>query len=171
VRQRGSVPRGSGGRRPAYIYELTPETEDLFPKAYEPVLRQLLDVLAGQLGPDESKALLRSVGRRIAEEQTVPADGVHARLEAAVDVLNELGGLAELEERDGSVIIRDYNCPLTAVVPAHPEVCRMVEALITELAGVAVHEHCDHGERPRCCFDAALSETPHKKGEEDSWDR
>jgi predicted ArsR family transcriptional regulator len=122
------VPRGSGGRRPAYIYELTPETEDLFPKAYEPVLRQLLDVLAGQLGPEESEALLRSMGCRIAEEQTVPADGVHARLEAAVNVLNELGGLAELEERDGSVTIRDYNCPLTAVVPAHPEVCRMVKA-------------------------------------------
>ena len=95
----------------------------------------------------------------------------YARLEAAVDVLNELGGLAELDERDGSVIIRDYSCPLTAVVPAHPEVCRMVEALITELAGVPVHEHCDRGERPRCCFDATLSETPRKKGEEDSWDR
>jgi hypothetical protein len=46
-----------------------------------------------------------------------------------------------------------------------------VEALITELAGVPVHEHCGRSERPRCCLDAALSETPHKKGEEDSWDR
>jgi predicted ArsR family transcriptional regulator len=171
VRQRGSVPRCSGGRKPAYIYELTPEAEDLFPKAYEPVLGQLLDVLAGQLGPEESEALLRNVGRRIAGEQTVPADRVHARLGTAVDVLNELGGLAELDERDGSVIIRAYSCPLTAVVPAHPEVCRIVEALITELAGVPVHEHCGRSERPRWCLDAALSETPHKKGEEDSWDR
>ncbi len=57
VRQRGSVPRGSGGRKPAYIYELTPEAEDLFPKAYEPVLRQRLDVLAGQLGPEEEQFL------------------------------------------------------------------------------------------------------------------
>ena len=62
VRQRGSVRRGSGGGKPAYIYELTPEAEDLFPKAYELVLRQLLDVLAVQLGPQQSEALLRSVG-------------------------------------------------------------------------------------------------------------
>ena len=47
VRQRGSVRRGSGGGKPAYIYELTPQTEELFPKAYEPVLCQLLNVLAG----------------------------------------------------------------------------------------------------------------------------
>src|ERR671914_2397833 len=49
VRQRGSVRRGgSGGGKPAYIYELTPQAEDLFPKAYELVLRRLLDVLSEQ---------------------------------------------------------------------------------------------------------------------------
>ena len=157
VRQRGSKRHGSGGGKPAYIYELTPEAEELFPKAYEPVLSQLLDVLAVQLGPEESEALLRSVGRRIAEGQTVPADGVRGRLEVAADVLNELGGLAELEERDGSFVIRGYSCPLAGVVADHPEVCRMAETLLTELAGVPVYERCDRGERPRCCFEVAPS--------------
>ena len=154
VRQRGSVRRSSGGK-PAYVYELTQEAEDLFPKAYEPTLRRLLDVLSDQLGPEESEALLRSVGRRLAEEHYTQADGVHARLEAAVEVLNELGGLAELEERDGTVVIRGYSCPLAGVTPDHPEVCRMAETLIAELAGVPVHERCDRGERPRCCFEIA----------------
>jgi predicted ArsR family transcriptional regulator len=155
VRQRGSVRRSSGGGKPAYVYELTQEGEDLFPKAYEPTLRRLLDVLADQLGPEESEALLRSVGRRLAEEHSTRADGAHARLETAVEVLNELGGLAELEERDGAVVIRGYSCPLGAVTPEHPEVCRMAEALVGEVAGVSVHEHCDRGERPRCCFEVA----------------
>ena len=155
VRQRGSVRRGSGGGKPAYVYELTPEAEELFPKAYEPVLSQLLDVLAGQLGAQESEALLRSVGRRIAEGQTVPADGVRERLEAAAGVLNELGGLAELEERNGSFVIRGYSCPLAGVAADHPEVCRMAETLLTELAGVPVYERCERGERPRCCFEIA----------------
>src|SRR5215210_6570710 len=75
VRQRGSVRRGSGGGKPAYVYELTPEAEDLFPKAYEPVLRRLLDVLSERLGPEESEALLRSVGRLLAEEHPMRADG------------------------------------------------------------------------------------------------
>jgi predicted ArsR family transcriptional regulator len=155
VRQRGSKRHGSSGGKPAYIYELTSEAEELFPKAYQPVLNQLLDVLAVQLGLQESEALLRSVGRRIAEGQTVPADGVRGRLEAAVGVLNKLGGLAELKERDGSFVIRGYSCPLAGVAPNHPEVCRMAETLLTELAGVPVYEHCDRGERPRCCFEVA----------------
>lgn len=155
VRQQGSVRRGSGGGKPAYIYELTPEAEELFPKAYEPVLSQLLDVLAIQLGPQESEALLRGVGRRIAARQTIPDAGVRGRLEAAAGVLNELGGLTELEERNGSFVIRGYSCPLAGVAPDHPEVCRMAETLLTELAGVPVYEHCDRGERPRCCFEIA----------------
>ncbi|MDQ3862342.1 MAG: winged helix-turn-helix transcriptional regulator [Actinomycetota bacterium] len=158
VRQRGSVRPGSGGGKPAYIYELTPEGEDLFPKAYEPVLRRLLDVLCEELGSEESETLLREAGRRMAEGRGAPADGRRARLESAVAVINELGGLAELEENEAGFIIRGYGCPLAAVTPAHPEVCRMAEALISELAGVPVHEHCDRGAKPRCCFEVRASE-------------
>src|SRR5215217_1960854 len=163
VRQRGSVRRSSGGGKPSYVYELTQEGEDLFPKAYEPTLRGLLDVLADQLGPEESEALLRLVGRRLVGEHSTRADGAHARLEAAVEVLNELGGLAELEERDGALLIRGYSCPLAGVTPDHPEVCRMAQTLITELAGVPVYERCDRGERPRCCFEVATSDSTEQK--------
>jgi predicted ArsR family transcriptional regulator len=155
VRQRGSLRRTSGGGKPAYVYELTQEGEELFPKAYEPTLGRLLDVLSERLGPQESEALLRSVGRRLAEEHSTRADGGHARLKTAVEVLNELGGLAELEERDGALVIRGYSCPLGGVTPEHPEVCRMAEALVAEVAGVSVQEHCERGERPRCCFEVA----------------
>ena len=87
--------------------------------------------------------------------ETVPTDGARAGLEGAVGVLNELGGLAELEEHDGGLLIRGYSCPLSGVTPEHPEVCRMVETLIAEVAGVAVHELCDRGEKPRCRFEIA----------------
>ncbi len=160
VRQRGSIRRGgSGGGKPAYVYELTPQAEDLFPKAYEPVLRQLLDVLSEQGGEGKSEALLRAVGGRLAEERDVPSGDARTRLESAVEVLNDLGGLAELEEHDGGFVIRSYSCPLAGVTPDHPEVCRMAETLVAELAGVSVHEHCDRGERPRCCFEIASADT------------
>jgi predicted ArsR family transcriptional regulator len=160
VRQRGSVRRSSGGGKPAYVYELAQEAEDLFPKAYEPALRRLLDILSERLGSEESEALLRSVGRRLAEEHSMRADGTDgARLESAVEIFNELGGLAELEERDGALIIRGYSCPLAGVATEHPEVCRMAETMITELAGVPVYEHCDRSGRPRCCFEVATSDS------------
>jgi predicted ArsR family transcriptional regulator len=158
VRQRGSVRPGSGGGKPAYVYELTPEAENLFPRAYEPVLRHLLDVLAQEIGPKESEAFLRNVGGRIAEGRKTPDHGMHARLEGAVAVLNELGGLAELEVHDKGFVIRGYGCPLAAVTPGHAEACRMAETLVAELAGVPVHEHCDRAAKPRCCFEVALPE-------------
>ena len=84
---------------------------------------------------------------------------MRARLEAAAGALNELGGLAELEERDGNLAIRGYGCPLAAVPPDHPEACRMVEAMIAELAGVPVRKHCERAAKPRCRFDVVLDES------------
>ena len=155
VRQRGGVRRGSG--KPAYVYGLTSQAEELFPKAYGPVLRELLGVLAERVGPEKTEVLLRAVGSRMADGRDVPAGGVRARLEAGVALLNDMGGLAELEEQGDAVLIRGYSCPLTAMVPDHPEVCRMAESLLTELTGVPIHEHCDRGGNPRCCFEAAVA--------------
>jgi predicted ArsR family transcriptional regulator len=57
VRQRGSVRRGSGRGKPAYVYQLTSkaEAEGLFTKAIEPVLCRLLDVLSERLDPRNRK--------------------------------------------------------------------------------------------------------------------
>ena len=153
VQQQGVVRQGSG--KPAYLYELTPAAENLFPKAYGPVLHQLLDVLNEQVGYEQSEALLRRVGRRMAGERVAAADGARTRLEEAVATLNELGGFAELEEHNGDFIIRSYSCPLYSMVLDHPEVCRMIETLLSELTGIPVQEHCDRGGRPRCCFEVA----------------
>ena len=155
VRQRGSVRRGGGVGKPAFVYELTLDAEELFPKAYEPVLLRTLDAISERLGPEGLEALLRGVGRSLAEGKGVPSDDTRRRLETAVETLNELGGLAELEERNGGFVIRGYSCPLAAVTPDHPEVCRMAETLISELAGVPIQERCDRGARPRCCFEVA----------------
>ncbi len=62
VCQRGTVRPASGGGKPAYVYELTP-------KAYAAVLGRLLDGFSEGLGPEESEALLRDVGQRMAGEQ------------------------------------------------------------------------------------------------------
>ncbi len=150
--QQSGLRRGSG--KPAYAYDLTPEAERLFPKAYGPILGELLDVLAERLPPAELEELLRAVGRRLAARRAgPPAGGPRARLEAAVQVLGELGGLAELEERDNLYLVAGYSCPLGVVVPDHPEACRLAEALLSELVGQPVTERCERGEQPRCRFE------------------
>jgi predicted ArsR family transcriptional regulator len=155
VRQLGER-RGSG--KPAYTYELSPDAEQLFPKAYGPVLRELLEVLGEEMKTEEVEALLRRTGRRLAVQQHLPHGDLQSRLQVAVNVLNELGGLAELEQHNGAFYIHGYSCPLAEVVPGHPEVCRLTETLLSELVGQTVNECCNGNEPARCCFSVPKSQ-------------
>lgn len=155
VEQRG-MRRGAGA--PAYVYGMTRTADSLLSKAYALVLNQLLDVFAEKMEASDLETRLREVGRRLAVGRTTPNQSLRERVDAAVAALDELGGIAEVEESEGRIYIRGDSCPLSAVVPGHPEVCRLAEALLTEVIGVPVHEHCDRDERPRCCFEVPLGE-------------
>ena len=74
-------------------------------------------------------------------------------MQYAVALLNSMGGLAELGEEEGRLIIRGYNCPLSAVVPGHPQVCKLVETMLTRLIGVPVQERCERVAPWRCRFE------------------
>jgi predicted ArsR family transcriptional regulator len=149
VQQQGTRP---GKRKPSVVYNLAPAAEDLFPKAYGPVLSQLLEVLNKRLEASEVEDLLRTAGRRLAATRPIPSGDLQTRLEEAVSTLTTLGGLAELEQCNGTSVIRGVSCPLAAVVRGHPEVCRLAEALLSELIGVPVQEHCERGEHISCHF-------------------
>ncbi len=149
VIQRG-LRRGSG--KPSFVYELTPEAEYLFPKSYGQVLDELLEVLDERMTVEELDNLLRAVGQRIAAKRNIPTGDLSVRLEAAVEVLNELGGMAELEIGEEAFCIRGYSCPLAAAVPGHPQVCHLAETLLTELVGVPVKEQCDRNGTVKCRF-------------------
>ena len=153
VAQRG-VRRGEGAGKPAAVYQLTAEAEAKFSRAYAPVLGAILEELATALPEDRRRALLANVGRRLSVGLMPPADASHdSRLQAALDVLGELGGVARLEERTGTSVIRGQGCPLSTTVAHRPEACHVVEALLREIVGAPVRQCCEHGERPSCCFE------------------
>jgi len=101
---------------------------------------------------EELEDLLRTVGRRIAAKWNIPSGDLSVRLEATVEVLNELGGMAELEIGEETFCIRGYSCPLAAAVPGHPEICHLAETLLTELVGVPIKEQCDRNGTAKCRF-------------------
>ena len=152
IRQSG-VQRGP--RKPHFAYELTAEAERLFPKAYDALLNQLITALKGRLPPAALEDVLREVGRAIAARQASekrPED-FKGRVQSAMEVLRALGGSPRIEKEDGKLLIRSGACPLSAAVVEHPEVCELAEALVAEIVGVPVREHCDRGEVPKCCFE------------------
>jgi predicted ArsR family transcriptional regulator len=144
-----------GVRKPHVSYGLTADAEQVFPKAYGPLLNRFLEAVSKRLTPREIRASLREVGRTVAKEfmDALPKETSAAPLARALDVLKELGGAASLQKEGGKQFIRGNNCPLSAVTALHPEACIIAEALLSELIGVPVRERCTHGTQPRCCFE------------------
>jgi predicted ArsR family transcriptional regulator len=151
-----------GVRKPSYEYELAPAGEELFARAYAPVLGALLTVLDERLDDVVVKELIQATGQRLAAGFQAEGD-LEARLETAVTVLNALGGLAEAETSDGVVRIRGYSCPLGAVAAGQPEACQVAQALVSALVGIPLEVCCDLSDRPHCCFAGALP-TPQQSG-------
>jgi len=151
VRQAGVRRSGRSGK-PAFTYELTPEAERLFPRPYADVLDDVLDELQGRIAPSQVEALLRASGSHLASRYPASDGPLTTRLENAVAALNQLGGLAELEAQEDQLIIQGYSCPLAALASNHPEVCRLAETFVSDVAGLPLRESCEHGPTPRCRF-------------------
>jgi predicted ArsR family transcriptional regulator len=99
---------------------------------------------------------MREVGRGAMADRAGPRTGtLRERAARASSLLNELGGLSEIEEEDGLYVIRSYGCPLAAATALHPEVCNALESLLSEFAGTPVTKCCDRYDRVRCCFEVS----------------
>ena len=137
--------------KPARIYALTPEGEELFPKAYAVVLRGLIDEIAGSEGKARAAELLGAVGRRAGA--AAGAEGsTEARVAVAAEALRGLGGDVEVQSSPDGWRLQGFGCPLTSVTAANPEACELARALVEEVTGRPVTECCERGERPRCAF-------------------
>jgi predicted ArsR family transcriptional regulator len=145
--------RQRGVSRPAVVYEIVPEAEAAFSKAYIPFVAHLLRVLRERLPQRELDEIMRLVGRRFASEWPRFRGDLSHRVEAASLLLEELGALNTVERLNGGLVIRGYGCLLAAAVHGRPEVCRTMESLLAELLEAPVRECCERGERPRCCFE------------------
>jgi predicted ArsR family transcriptional regulator len=150
VRQRGAR---KGTRKPALEYELDPEAETSLSRAYVPLVEALVEVLAGWLSRQDLEELLQEAGRRAAQALPRPAGEPAERVRAASRVLDELGGLTEVEAAGDGWTIRSAGCPLAELVGKRPETCRALKALVAELTRLPVREVCDRAERPRCRFE------------------
>ena len=144
--------------RPAVIYEVVPEAEAIFSRAYIPFVGQLVRVLRERVRQDELDEIMRMVGQRLAAEWPRLSGELSQRVEAASALLEELGALNQVEQLNGGYVIRGHGCLLSAAVHGRPEVCRAIESLLTELVEAPVRECCERGTRPRCCFEIGAPE-------------
>ena len=149
VRQAGT--RRSTGGKPARLYELTPEAEELFPKAYALVFSELLSALGEEQGEAAVVNLLRQVGRRLGARGRVNGEAAD-RVAAAAALLESIGGSVEILPEPDGWLLKANGCPLSRLVAEDPDVCALAESLVQEATGLPVTECCDRAARPRCAF-------------------
>jgi predicted ArsR family transcriptional regulator len=152
IRHTGTV---QGFRKPHASYGLTAEAEQVFPKAYGPLLDLVLTVISKKLDTRAFRAAMREVGQKVADTHVAEVAGKtrEQRIEAALGILKDLGGAAIFQKSEGKHWIRGNGCPLAAATGRHPDSCLIAESLLSEIIGVPVKQRCTYTPEPSCCFE------------------
>lgn len=145
--------RTPGAGKPAALYGLRVAADVAASSAYPPVLVAVVEVLLETLPDRDASALLEAVGHRLARTAGGRASGNdEQRVEAAASALVALGGDVEVGRDGEKLVIQGFGCPLASAVSSRPEMCHAVQVFVADVAGAVTHQHCHHGERPRCRF-------------------
>jgi predicted ArsR family transcriptional regulator len=145
--------RDTGGK-PARVYGLTRDGEELFPKAYALVLGKVVEEIVRTQGRERAIELLRAVGTQAGATARKGANPKQ-RVEAAAEVFRSLGADVDVQQTADGWRLQGYGCPLSAVSSSHAEICELGKALVAEAvgAGAGVSECCQRGDHPRCSFE------------------
>lgn len=150
--------RDTGGK-PARMYDLSRQGEELFPKAYSTILSELIGQIEARDGKEKVVELLRAVGVHASKGVPRPEEP-GARVAAAADALRSLGADIDISRTDTGWRLQGYGCPLSAVTEKRPSVCSLAHALVSEVTQQPVIECCDHTGRPRCAFEILAGPHP-----------
>ncbi len=95
--------------RPKIFYSLTGKAENFFPKAYSDFFKWIIEDMIEREGSERVREMMARLGAKQASyyKERLNGDG---DVESVVELLNELGTLAEMEREDGQIIIKEYNC-------------------------------------------------------------
>ena len=132
--------RGRVGR-PYYVYTLTEEAEELFPKNYDVLTNRVLDSLEAIGGRDALERLAEQMAASWAKQHAERLAGKTPgeRVVEAAKVRSEEGAWAEVEESEHGHTIVQYNCSCPQVSNRHPEVtCAAELAYLRRLLGPEV---------------------------------
>lgn len=142
-----------GPSKPARLFGVTTQAELQLSSAYVPILTQLLHVLAEHLPRARFAAIMREVGRGLMTGHDLPSGTLEQRVQAASDLLNELGGTTDVQRTNGHFAIVGHGCPLAAATAKYPEACNAMESLLSEFIGERAAQCCQRYEPRRCCFE------------------
>ncbi len=139
--------------RPYYVYTLTENGQEQFPKRYVRLTSRLLDELKERLPQKEMDSIFVSVVDAILEERRGEFEHLNfeKRMDYLVDLLADEGFLSTWEETDSGYKLVEYSCPYMSIGGEHSEVCTLDTRLIMGVLQLPVRQHSCMLEGDACC--------------------
>ncbi len=131
--------RGRVGR-PFFVYSLSQDAEELFPKRYHVLAGRLLRTMNEELPAETVRKLLLRIAEAWSEEHAGRMTGKSfgERIAELAEIRNEEGAIADWEKADGGYMLRQYNCPNLFVSRSHKQVCDIEQEYLARLLGASV---------------------------------
>jgi predicted ArsR family transcriptional regulator len=142
-----------GASKPSTLYAITLQGQIQFSTLYLPILTQFLSVAEGRCSGSQLGALMLETGRSLARSYQRPGGPVRRRAQAAAGVLRNFGGVAEVETRNGTLVIRSRACPIAALTSENRAACNVLKGFLEQHMAAGVTVCCDVKDEPECCFE------------------
>jgi predicted ArsR family transcriptional regulator len=139
--------------RPYYVYSISEQGQELFPKRYVRLTSRLLDELKERLPDAAVTEIFRGVVGRILEEHRGEFEHLpfEARLNYLVGLLADEGFLSSWEKTSDGYRFIEYSCPYLSVGNQHTEVCTFDRELILNVLQTPIQQHTCMLNGQSCC--------------------
>lgn len=142
--------------RPTYLYRVSPQGMRVFPKRYDLLLTEMLEILAEQTGPEGTGALVEQAAKRVADRaggQLLRGSDAERWRRLLEWIESEFSWQATVDEGPGEIRqITIHQCPFQDLSKTQPDVCGVFfGALIREACPRATVEHAPAPAEPACC--------------------
>ncbi len=139
--------------RPYYVYSLSEEGHELFPKRYVRLANRLLDELKSRLPDEALQEVFHSVVQSVMEEHRGEFEHLsfEDRLDYLVDLLGEEGFLASWEKSQDGYILTEYSCPYISVGETHSEICNIDKEIIVNVLQSPIQQNSCMLNGGDCC--------------------
>lgn len=169
LERKGLVERSTerqGRGRPSLRYTMTPKAKILFPSRDGELMGRLLaflneegaEELVGTFFEDYWNERTRRVKQKL---EDVGEDDLEKRLELLAEILEEEGFMPQIERGEGTITIRECNCPFPESVKQTHIPCKLEAAFYETLFGAEVERsnYIPDG-HPACTYELAPAAGP-----------
>jgi predicted ArsR family transcriptional regulator len=122
------------------MYALSDQAQELFPTAYDVLLKLVIEALVQREGVGEAQHVLNAVGERLAENVIggVRNPDLRAQVEALSAALADRGIPIAVVEAGESITLHEWCCPFYSLAREHDGICEMEQRMLEHALGAKV---------------------------------